>query len=137
MEWDNLNVLTTSIHGSNVVNSTGGIMIQEIKPATDVDNVIPKRCLPLYKRNNTRSLKLEESHNLSPVHIYNRIGPNFAKDDSFIQPTENDEVFTQCMTKYHIWLLARVVGSSGTKHWFLVLVDLFLRLEQNFVENPQ
>ena len=59
MEWDNLNVLTTSIHGSNVVNSTGGIMIQEIKPATDVNNVIPKRCLPLYKRNNTRSLKLK------------------------------------------------------------------------------
>ena len=70
MEWDNLNVLTTSIHGSNVVNSTGGIMIQEIKPATDVDNVIPKRCLPLYKRNNTRSLKLEESHNLLPVHTH-------------------------------------------------------------------
>ena len=115
MEWDNLNVLTTTIHGSNVVNSTGGIMIQETKPAADVDNVIPKRCLPLYKRNNTRSLKLEESHNLSPVHIYNRIGPNFAKDDSFIPPTENDEVLTQCMTKYHIWLLARVVGSSGTK----------------------
>ena len=70
MEWDNLNVLTTSIHGSNVVNSIGGIMIQEIKPATDVDNVIPKRCLPLYKRNNTRSLKLEESHNLLPVHTH-------------------------------------------------------------------
>ena len=70
MEWDNLNVLTTSIHGSNVVNSTGGIMIQEIKPATDVDNVIPKRCLPLYKRNNTRSLKLEESHNLLSVHTH-------------------------------------------------------------------
>ena len=70
MEWDNLNVLTTSIHGLNVVNSTGGIMIQEIKLATDVDNVIPKRCLPLYKRNNTRSLKLEESHNLLPVHTH-------------------------------------------------------------------
>ena len=42
-------------------------MIQEIKPAADVDNMIPKRCLPLYKRNNTRSLKLEESHNLSPA----------------------------------------------------------------------
>ena len=43
MEWDNLNVLTTSIHGSNVVNSTGGIMIQEIKPGADVDNMIYKR----------------------------------------------------------------------------------------------
>ena len=71
MEWDNLNVLTTSIHGSNVVNSTTGvIMIQEIKPGADVDNMIPKRCLPPYKRNNTRSLKLEESHNLLPVHTH-------------------------------------------------------------------
>ena len=142
MEWDNLNVLTTSIHSSNVVNSTGGIMIQEIKPATDVDNVIPKRCLLLYKRNNTRSLKLEESHNLLPVHTHTHIYIiavilNLLKMIPFFPPTENDEVFTQCITKYHIWLLARVVGSSGTKHWFLVLVDLFLRLEQNFVENPQ
>ena len=74
----------------------------------------------LQKKKHNRSLKLEESHNLLPVHththiIYNRSGPNFAKDDSFIPPTENDEVFTQCITKYHIWLLARVVGSSGTK----------------------
>ena len=73
MEWDNLNVLTTSIHGSSVVNSTGGIMIKEIKPGADVDNMIPKRCLPLYKRNNTRSLKLEESHNLLPVHTHTHI----------------------------------------------------------------
>ena len=115
MEWDNLNVLITTIHGSKVVNSTGGIMIQEITPAADVDNMIPKRCLPLYKRNNTRSLKLEESHSFTCMYIYNRSGPNFAKDDPFIPPTENDEVFTQCMTKYHIWLLARVVGSSGTE----------------------
>ena len=70
MEWDNLNVLITTIHGSNVVNRTGGIMIQEITPSADVDNMIPKRCLPLYKRNNTRSLKLEESHTLSPACTY-------------------------------------------------------------------
>ena len=74
MEWDNLNVLTTTIHGSNVVNSIGGIMIQGIKPAADVEDMIPKRCLPLYKRNNTRSLKLEESHNLSPACTSTRDG---------------------------------------------------------------
>ncbi len=28
-EWDNLNKITTNIHGSNIVNSAGGIMIQE------------------------------------------------------------------------------------------------------------
>ncbi|KAI4816802.1 hypothetical protein KUCAC02_009108 [Chaenocephalus aceratus] len=30
-EWDNLNRITTNVHGSDVVNSTGGIMIQEVK----------------------------------------------------------------------------------------------------------
>ena len=45
----------------------------QIKPGADVDNIIPKRCLPLYKRSNTRSLKLEESHNLLPVHTHTHI----------------------------------------------------------------
>ena len=31
-EWDNMNKITTNIPGSNVVNSTGGIMIQEVIP---------------------------------------------------------------------------------------------------------
>ena len=30
-EWDNLNETTTSVHGTNIVNSAGGIMIQEVK----------------------------------------------------------------------------------------------------------
>ena len=29
VKWDNLNKITTNVHGSNIVNSTGGIMIQE------------------------------------------------------------------------------------------------------------
>ena len=35
LEWDNLNKVTTNIHGSNTVNSTGGIMIQEDKHGFD------------------------------------------------------------------------------------------------------
>jgi len=31
LEWENMNKTTTNIHGSNVVNSTAGIMIQEVK----------------------------------------------------------------------------------------------------------
>ena len=31
-EWDNLNKTTTNVHGNNIVNSAGGIMLQEIKP---------------------------------------------------------------------------------------------------------
>ena len=31
-EWDNLNKTTTNVYGSNIVNSAGGIMVQEVKP---------------------------------------------------------------------------------------------------------
>ena len=31
-EWDNLNKITTNIHGGNVVNSAEDVMIQESKP---------------------------------------------------------------------------------------------------------
>ena len=31
-EWDNLNKVLTNVQGSNVVNSAGGIMIQETNP---------------------------------------------------------------------------------------------------------
>ena len=55
MEWDNMNKLTTNIHGNNVVNSTGGIMIQEVK--SDVDPSSRARTLPVYDQSKTRSLK--------------------------------------------------------------------------------
>ncbi len=43
-EWDNLNKITTNIHGSNMVNSAGEIMIQERTPdATQTT----ERTLPL------------------------------------------------------------------------------------------
>ena len=38
LEWDNMNKITTTTHGSNVVNSAGGIMIQEVKPGFDANN---------------------------------------------------------------------------------------------------
>ena len=31
-EWDNLNKITTNVHGSNVVNSAGGIIIRKTTP---------------------------------------------------------------------------------------------------------
>ena len=31
LEWDNFNKIMSNMHGSNVINSTGGIMIQELK----------------------------------------------------------------------------------------------------------
>ena len=69
LEWDNLNKITTNIHGSNVVNWTGGIMIQEVKPGFDAPNSPPnQRMLPLYERNKTRSLKVDIPETLDPVH---------------------------------------------------------------------
>lgn len=55
LKWDNLNKITTNIHGSNVVNWTDGIMIQEVKPGFDAPNSLEiQRMFPLYKRNKTR-----------------------------------------------------------------------------------
>ena len=47
MEWDNFNKITTDVHGSIVVNSAGGIMIQEVKTGFNSDQ---ERTLPLYDR---------------------------------------------------------------------------------------
>ena len=84
-EWDNMNKMTTNIHGSNVVNSTGGIMIQEMKPGFDVSN--KDRPLPVYKRSVTRSLKVHTPETLAPIHIYSRVGPKFPKGAVFSPPT--------------------------------------------------
>jgi hypothetical protein len=64
-EWDNLNKITTNIHGSNLINSAGGIMIQEITPDT---NPSTERTLPVYGRSKRRNLKLDtpETLPLSP-----------------------------------------------------------------------
>ena len=32
IEWENLNMITMNVHGNNIVNSAGGIMLQGAKP---------------------------------------------------------------------------------------------------------
>lgn len=113
LEWDNMNKITTNVHGSNVVNSAGGIMIQEVKPGFDA--TIQDRTLPLYQRSKTRSLKVDTPETLVPVHIYSRVGPKFPDGAVFSPPTENSEVYSKCIQEYRVWSLARVVGSSGEK----------------------
>jgi len=87
LEWDNMNKITTNIHGSNVVNSTGGIMIQEVKPGFGVNN--KDRTLPLHKRSTSRSLKVDTPETLAPIHIYSRVGPKFPEGAVFTPPTVN------------------------------------------------
>jgi hypothetical protein len=63
-EWDNLNKTTTNVHGSNIVNSAGGIMVQEVNP--DFEN--PKiRKLPLLDKSNQRSLNESRHTRNSPA----------------------------------------------------------------------
>ena len=57
LEWDNMNKITTNIHGSNVVNRAGGIMIQEVKPGFDANN--KDWTIPIYKRSMARFLKVD------------------------------------------------------------------------------
>ena len=95
LEWDNINKIMTNMHGSNVVNSTGGIMIQEVKPRFDVN--VKYRTLPIYKRSTARSLKVDTPETLAPIHIYNRAGPKFPTGAMFTPPTANSEVYSKCI----------------------------------------
>ena len=103
-EWDNLNKITTNIHGSNVVNSAGGIMIQET-----ASDALPctERTISLYERNKTRSLKTDTPETLPPVTIYNRESPKFPQNASFVPP--DDDVLASSLKEYYVWLLCRCV----------------------------
>uniref|UniRef100_UPI00358E566E uncharacterized protein n=1 Tax=Myxine glutinosa TaxID=7769 RepID=UPI00358E566E len=61
-EWDNLNKTTTSVHGSNIVNSAGGIMVQEVKPGFESSK---DRMLPTINRSQQRSLKVDTPKTLA------------------------------------------------------------------------
>ena len=101
-DWDNMNKITTNIHGSNVVNSTAGIMIQEVKSGFSATD---DRVLPVYKRETKRSLKVDIPETLAPVHIYNRTGPKLPEGATFTPPPENNVEFSRALREYEIWLL--------------------------------
>jgi hypothetical protein len=103
-EWDNLNKVTTNVHGSYIVNSTGGIMIQELKPGF---TSTPEQTLPLYDRAKSRSLEVDTPETLPPI------GPKFPGGAVFTPPVENDKVYEACLMEYRVWFLARMIGSSG------------------------
>ena len=108
-EWDNLNKTTTNVHGSNIVNSAGGIMVQEVKP--DFENPHVRR-LPLIDKSKQRSLKVDTPETLPPLH-FTRVGPMFPQHSSFTPPAENDAVYAAQMQVYYAWLFSRYIGSGG------------------------
>ncbi len=108
-EWDNLNKTTTNVHGSNIVNSAGGIMVQEVKPGFESLKV---RKLPIIDKSKQCSLKVDYPETLPPLH-FTRIGPKFPEGSSFTAPAENDAVYANKMKEYYVWLFCRYIGSSG------------------------
>lgn len=107
-EWDNLNKTTTSVHSTNIVNSAGGIMVQEVKPGFESNKV---RMLPIIDKSKQRSLKVDTPETLPPLH-FPRVGPKFPDGSSFTPPAENDVVFAAKMKEYYVWLLTRYIGSN-------------------------
>ena len=108
-EWDNLNKITTNVHGNNIVNSAGGIMVQEVKQGYESSK---DRKLPVIPKAKQRSLQVETPEMLTPLH-FTRVGPSFPEDSSFTPPHENDQVFDQNAAVYYIWFFSRYIGSSG------------------------
>ena len=108
-EWDNLNNIMTTVHGSNVVNSAGGIMLQKTKPSFENK----ERTLPTHERTKAKSLKGETPKTLSPIHIYKRDGPKFPNEAAFKPPSENDTHLEETMQEYYVWLFARNISSHG------------------------
>ncbi len=96
-EWDNLNRITTNVHGSNVVNRAGGIMIQEVKESHVSTK---KRTLPLYDRSSKmRSLKITPPETL-PELAFKRAGPKFPNNANFSPPAKNQESYDASMLQY-------------------------------------
>ena len=75
-EWDNLNKIKTNVFGNNVVNSAGGIMIQEVKTGFEIETT---RRLPNQKRSDQGNMHVDTPESIPPLHFI-RIGPQFPKD---------------------------------------------------------
>ena len=108
-EWDNLNKTTTNVHGSNIVNSASGIMIQDIKPG--FENINARR-LPVMDKTQQRSQTIGTPEIIPSLH-FTRVGPQFPGDSSFKAPVENDPVYGAKMLEYYVWLFSRYIGSGG------------------------
>lgn len=109
-EWDNLNKILTNVHGSNIVNSAAGIMIQEINPEYQQAE---ERRMPTYIKSGERSLKADPPRPLPEIAIYKRAGPKFPPDATFTHPIQNEQVYDSKMQEYYAWLICRMVGSGG------------------------
>ena len=106
-EWDNFNRITSNILGSNFVNNTAGIIIQEIKPDFNIGS---DRVLSAYDRTKGILEKVAPK-TLPPVHLQNRVGPRFPENAQYSSPVSNEELQSSVQI-YYTWLFARTVGGQ-------------------------
>ena len=130
-EWDNLNKTTTSVHGSNIVNSAGGIMLQEVMAGFEPSKV---RTLPTIDKSQQRSVIVDTPETLPPL-FFSRIGPNFPQGSSFTSPHENHTVYATKMQEYYVWLFSRYIGSRGRQSFDKLHVCCHLDLSVPLKDN--
>ena len=115
MDWDNLNNVTTNIHGNNVVNHTGRIMIQEVKRGIDVNATIQERTLPFCNRADSRHFETKVTEKIPPFQIYKKIGSKFPDTATYNHLDINKAIYDKCLKKMHRWFLARSLSSCKQK----------------------
>ncbi|CAJ1050803.1 uncharacterized protein LOC117441717 [Xyrichtys novacula] len=108
VEWDNLNKSLTNVHGSHIVNSAAGIMMQEVVP--ELADHAKKRKLPDFDKKK-KIEKRSTQVTLPELHIHTRVGPSFPKGSSFTHPIDHTALYDEAMTEYHAWVLARMLSS--------------------------
>ena len=108
--WDNLNEIKTNVIGNNVVNSAGGIMLQEV---TEDAIATTSRTLPLIQKTHKRSLTDHTPETIPPLCIPNRDGPRFPETATFTTPIENEEELAHFLQEYYVWFFCRSIASSG------------------------
>lgn len=107
-EWVYLNESTSSIHGNNIVNNDGGIILKECKSGSSNDKT---RSLPLFDRTKARSLKVAIPDTLPLLDLHIRVGPRFSAGASFNYPVDLETQYAAALHTYYILLLYRRVGN--------------------------
>ncbi|XP_048577522.1 uncharacterized protein LOC125559800 [Nematostella vectensis] len=60
-------------------------------------------------------MHVDTPETLAPFHIYNRVGAKLPSGAVFTSPARNAVVYQQSLREYEVWILARIIGSKGTK----------------------
>ena len=115
-EWDNLNKILTNVHGHNVVNSAGGIMVQEVATGHELTK---ERTLPTSARIRRKNFTADTPMSLPALHIYNRTGPTMPGGSTFTPQTYNDEQWEKAMKEYSLWVLCRKDTRQKEHNWLL------------------